>query len=91
MTVLDFKNSKELLARLNSPIVVTDAQCYGKTSGESVYECIKNFCPNAIYEPDNCKALKKALQMTCAEGFLCIAGSLYLAGVMRTMVKNINL
>ena len=58
--MLDFKNSKELLARLNSPIVATDAQCYGKTSGENVYDCIEKFCPNAIYEPDNQKALTKA-------------------------------
>ena len=87
----DFENSAKLLAELNSSIVVTDVPSYRQTSGENVYECIKNFCPHAIYEPDNQKALKKALHMTGADGFLCIAGSLYLAGVMRTMVKNINL
>ena len=86
--MLDFKNSKELLARLNSPIVVTDVPSYRQTSSENVYECIKNFCPNAIYEPDNKKALEKAIAMTVENGFLCIAGFLYLAGAMRTMVNG---
>lgn len=84
----DFENSAKLLAELNSPIVVTDVPSYRQTSGESVYECIKNFCPNAIYEPDNRKALTKAIAMTADEGYLCIAGSLYLAGAMRSMVNN---
>ena len=84
----DFENSAKLLAELGSPIVVTDVPSYRQTSGENVYECIKKFCPHAIYEPDNRKALTKARQMTGDEGFLCIAGSLYLAGVMRTMTKN---
>ena len=69
-------------------IVVTDVPSYRQTSGESVFECVKKFCPNAIYEPDNGKALKKAMAMTGDEGFLCIAGSLYLAGAMRSMVNN---
>ena len=88
MNVLDFKNFKELLARLNSPIVVTDVPSYRQTSGESVFECVKKFCPHAIYEPDNQKALNKARQMSDEDGYLCIAGSLYLAGAMRSRLKT---
>ena len=52
---------------------------------------LKNSALMLSAEPDNEKALKKAMAMTGQSGFLCIAGSLYLAGAMRTMVRNINL
>ena len=86
----DFESSAKLISSLNSPVVVTDVPSYRQTNGENVYECVKKFCPDAIYEPDNGKALKKARQMTGEEGFLCIAGSLYLAGAMRSRLKTEN-
>ena len=86
----DFENSARLIASLNSPVVVTDVPSYRQTSGESVFECIRKFCPDAIYEPDNKKALSLARTMTGEDGFLCIAGSLYLAGAMRSMLKTEN-
>lgn len=84
----DFESSAKLIGSLGSPVVVTDVPSYRQTSGEKVFECIKKFCPDAVYEPDNEKALKQAQEMTGDEGFLCIAGSLYLAGAMRGKLKN---
>ena len=84
----DFENSAKLIADLGSPVVVTDVPSYRQTRGENVFECINKFCPCAIYEPDNAKALAKARQMTGDKGYLCIAGSLYLAGAIRTLIKN---
>ena len=49
---------------------------------------LKNSALMLSAEPDNEKTLKKAIAMTGDEGYLCIAGSLYLAGAMRTMVNN---
>ena len=83
----DFENSAKLIANLNSRIVVTDVPSYRQTSGENVYECIKQFCPDAIYEPDNAKALNLAEKLTGESGYLCIAGSLYLAGEMRKLIN----
>ena len=83
----DFENSAELIAELGSPVVVTDVPSYRQTSGTNVYECVKKFCPEAIYEPDNRKALNLAVDMTGNNGILCVAGSLYLAGAIRKMVN----
>lgn len=49
---------------------------------------LKNSALMLSAEPDNEKTLKKAIAMTGDEGYLCIAGSLYLAGAMRTMVNG---
>ena len=49
---------------------------------------LKNSALMLSAEPDNEKTLKKAFQMTDNEDLLCIAGSLYLAGAMRSMLKQ---
>ncbi len=82
----DFERSAKLIAGLNSRVVVTDVPNYRQTGGENVYNCVKKFCPDAVYVPDNDTALKTAQSMTETDGFLCIAGSLYLAGAMRKLV-----
>jgi len=82
----DFENSAKLIADLGSSVVVTDVPSYRQTNGENVYKCVKAFCPHAVYEPDYREAVEKAIRMTGEDGYLCIAGSLYLAGAIRTML-----
>jgi len=83
----DFEHSAKLIATLKSPVVVTDVPSYRQTSGESVFECIKKFCPGAVYEPNYARATQKALELTGENGYLCIAGSLYLAGAVRSLLN----
>lgn len=84
----DFEESAEAISKLESMVVVTDVPSYRQTDGISVYECIKKYCPQAVYEPDYIKATEMALNMTGNNGYLCVAGSLYLAGAIRTFIKN---
>ncbi len=82
----DFDGSAKLLSNLGTKIIVTDVPSYRQTEGEAVFECIKKYCPDTIYEPDNEKALKKAMSIKGDDGFLCVAGSLYLAGNLRKIL-----
>lgn len=84
----DFDGSAKLLSNLGAKIIVTDVPSYRQTEGKAVFECIRRFCPDAIYEPDNETALKRAMNLKGENGFLCVTGSLYLAGNLRKIIKS---
>ena len=84
----NFEKSASVLAELKGRIIVTDVPSCRQTDGSVVYECIKKYFPDALYIKDYKASLDKALSLKSKDGFLCVAGSLYLAGAMRTLIKE---
>ena len=74
--------------KLKGRFIVTDVPSYRQTDGTKVYESIKKFVPDAIYIKDYKEALKKAVSLKGKSGYVCIAGSLYLAGALRTQINK---
>lgn len=83
-----FEKSAKLLSKLKGRFIVTDVPSYRQTDGTKVYESIKKFVPDAIYIKDYKEALKKAVSLKGKSGYVCIAGSLYLAGALRTQINK---
>ncbi len=83
----DFDMSSKILSSLKGQFVVTDVPSARQTNAQSVYECIKKHIPDAKYIPD-CKEAYTYARSICGDGFVCIAGSLYLAGAMRTYITK---
>ena len=81
----DFASCAKLLSSLEGTFIITDVPSARQTG--SVYDRIREFIPNALYEPDYKKAMDKAIELSGKDGFVCTAGSLYLAGAMRTYLS----
>lgn len=84
----DFESSAKELSSLKAKFIVTDVPSMRQTNGMNVYERILKYIPHSLYEPDYKKASDLALSMAGDRGFVCIAGSLYLAGAIRTYIKK---
>ncbi|MBO5009034.1 MAG: bifunctional folylpolyglutamate synthase/dihydrofolate synthase [Clostridia bacterium] len=84
----DFDASACRLSELEGRFIVTDVPSYRQTDGMGVYECISRYIPDAVYVRDYAEALARAKELAGDSGFICIAGSLYLAGAMRTLICN---
>ncbi len=79
----DFELSAKVLSELEGRFVVTDVPSVRQIDAKKVYDEIKKYIPNAIYESDYKKAVDVARTLAGDGGFVCIAGSLYLAGAVR--------
>ncbi len=84
----DFESSAKELSSLKARFIVTDVPSMRQTSGMNVYQRILKYIPDSLYEPDYKKAMGIALSMAGDNGFVCIAGSLYLAGALRTYLRK---
>ncbi len=84
----DFDSSAKELSALKARFVVTDVPSMRQTRGIDVYQRILKYIPHAVYEPDYKKACDMALSMAEDTGFVCIAGSLYLAGALRIYLRD---
>ena len=84
----DFEKSSEVLKTLGGKIIVTDVPSIRQTSGKAVYDAVKSRVQDAEYIPGCNKAAEYAEKLAGCDGFVCIAGSLYLAGAARTYVLN---
>lgn len=82
----DFEKSAEVLARLNGKIIVTDVPNLRQTSGYDVYKTINASCKDAEYISDCDAALDYAQRIAEKDGCICVAGSLYLAGYLRSRI-----
>ena len=82
----DFDASAQNLSHLGGRFIVTDVPSIRQTDGKKVYDCIKRYVGDAEYIPSYKEASDRALFMA-ADGFVCFAGSLYLAGAVRTYIK----
>ena len=82
----DFDSCARELSKLNGKFIVTDVPSARQTDAKDVYEKIKKFVPDALYEPSYKKAVDTARTLAGDDGFVCIAGSLYLAGAVRTYI-----
>lgn len=82
----DFDSCAKVLSGLNGQFIVTDVPSIRQSSDGSVYRRIKEYIPTAIYEPDYKKATDTAIELA-GDGYVCIAGSLYLAGAIRTYLS----
>lgn len=83
----NFEESAKKLSELKGRIIVTDVPSYRQTNGIEVFESIKKYSPNALYIKDYKEALDMAVSLKRKKGYVCIAGSLYLAGAMRTEIN----
>ncbi len=84
----DFESSAKELSSLKAKFIVTDVPSMRQTNGMNVYERILKYIPDSLYEPDYKKASDLALDMAGDRGFVCIAGSLYLAGALRIYLRQ---
>ena len=82
----DFDSCAKVLSGLNGQFIVTDVPSIRQSTDGSVYRRIKEYIPTAIYEPDYKKATDTAIELA-GDGYVCIAGSLYLAGAIRTYLS----
>ena len=83
----DFSGCAETLASLDGRIIVTDVPSVRQTSGREVYEVIGRFTGDCEYVPDLRSALSAAKESAKSGGFVCVVGSLYLAGEARKMLS----
>ncbi len=81
----DFEECAKRLSALKGTFVITDVPSARQT--QTVYGKIRKFIPDALYEPDYKKAADKAIALSGEDGFVCVAGSLYLAGALRTYLS----
>jgi len=82
----DFGECAKELALINADFIVTDVPSARQLSGEAVYERLLDYIPDASYEKDYTKALEKAKNVAGKDGFVCVVGSLYLAGAVRSII-----
>lgn len=86
----DFENSAEVLKKLDGKIIVTDVPSTRQTSGNDIYMAVKSLRGDAVYIPNYISAVDYAKENVSRNGFVCVAGSLYLAGAVRTYIMNKN-
>ncbi len=84
----DFDSCARELAKLEGTFIVTDVPSARQTDAKGVYEKIKKYVPDAMYEPSYKKAVDTARTLAGDEGFVCMAGSLYLAGAVRSYIHT---
>lgn len=82
----DFDSCARVLSSLEGDFIITDVPSMRQSKDGSVYQRIKEHIPHAVYEQDYRKAVDKAIEL-CNGGYVCIAGSLYLAGAIRTYLS----
>jgi len=80
--------SAKELSGLKGRFIVTDVPSYRQTDGSKIFESMKKYIDDVIYIKDYKEALEKAEKLKTESAFVCIAGSLYLAGAVRTELKN---
>ena len=86
----DFSESIENIKREeNSVVIVTDVPSIRQTDGELIYNKVKEIRQEALYIRDCKKALIKAIELMGKNDILCIFGSLYLAGELRSEIRKI--
>ncbi len=84
----DFDSCARALSSMEGQFIITDVPSIRQTSGQSVYERITEYIPDAIYVPEPENAVELAIDMAGEDGMVYTAGSLYLAGSLRTYVKS---
>ena len=84
----DFASSAEALSTLDGRFIITDVPSYRQTNGRDVYDRILSYIPHAEYERDYTRAIDRALMLRGDNGYLCVAGSLYLAGAVRKYINK---
>ncbi|MBQ8588225.1 MAG: bifunctional folylpolyglutamate synthase/dihydrofolate synthase [Clostridia bacterium] len=84
----DFHSCARVLASMEGKFIITDVPSARQTSGQSVYERIREYIPDARYVPDLEAAVELAIDMAGSDGMIYTAGSLYLAGAIRTYIKS---
>ncbi len=87
----DFENSAEVLKNLDGKIIVTDVPSARQTSGNDIYMAVKSLRNDAVYIANYNSAVDYAKENVGRNGFVCVAGSLYLAGAVRTYIMNKNI
>ncbi len=83
----DFDASAGILSQLGGTFIVTDVPSARQTDTMRIYDKIRHYIPDALYEPDYQKAVDRALSLAGEDGFVCVAGSLYLAGAVRSYMS----
>ena len=78
----------KMLTPIASKIIAVSPHSDRAKGAKELAQIIKNTNPNCEYEEDYAKAYKKALSYCDKDDLLMIAGSLYLIGDMRKVVKN---
>ncbi len=84
----DFEKSVKKIADISDILIVTDVPSVRQTNTQEVFEAVKKFKKDALYIADNINAVNEALRFNDENSVICIAGSLYLAGILRGFVDK---
>lgn len=83
----DYTDSiKKICSIDDAKIIVTSVPSHRQTSGTQVYEKVREYRSDAIYIED-CKEAVEYADKHTADGAVCIFGSLYLCGNVRSTIK----
>lgn len=85
----DYSHIIETLIPLADEVVLTDIQMPRKMDINDMKELVLEYNDNVYVEPDNQKAIDKTISLYEDGDLIVFAGSLYLIGNIRRLVKNI--
>ena len=85
----DYSHIIETLIPLADEVVLTDIQMPRKMDINDMKELVLEYNDNVYVEPDNQKAIDKTISLYGDGDLIVFAGSLYLIGNIRRLVKNI--
>ncbi len=84
----DTEKCADVIANLPGKVIVTDVPSTRQTSGKDVFDIIARKRKNCAYVPNFKSAVKIAENEVSPNGFVCVAGSLYLAGEVRKFLRD---
>lgn len=84
----DFEKSVERIANISDELIITDVPSIRQTDVKPVFEVAKKIKNDTILINDNISAINKAISLADENSVICIVGSLYLAGNLRSFVDK---
>ena len=80
----DFEDTIEIICSADARIIITDVPSYRQTDSRAVADCAKSFRPDSVYISDCRQAIDYAMESNPHGGTVCVFGSLYLVGDVRS-------
>lgn len=84
----DFQDAISDICAVDADIIVTDVPSYRQSNSSEVFDCAKAIRPDAVYIKDCHEAIEFALSNNPQGGVVCVFGSLYLVGKVRSQVVD---
>ena len=86
----DFEKTIEIICSADAKVIITNVPSYRQTDSRAVADCAKSFRNDSVYIPDCRKAVDYAMESNPPGGAVCIFGSLYLVGDVRSYCTSLT-